>query len=135
MVTAANFARLRPLNFGIRTLNEPLHVDVLVREIERYDAADAARVSELVRASAGREVVVDQLVDLYEQVIAEHRSAGPADVAAEGRAAAAYVRQLKIDFASHGAASMRLCERLERVPIFGRLGLKVIRKVAGEGKP
>ena len=35
MVTSRDFDKLRPLNFGIRTLNEPLHPDILVREIKR----------------------------------------------------------------------------------------------------
>ena len=46
------------------------------------------------------------------KVINEYRSADNGGVDAEGRAAAAYLRQLKIDFATHGAASMRLRERI-----------------------
>lgn len=52
MVTMGEFDRLRLLNFGIRTLSEPLNPDVLVREIERYDSADYAAVSKLVRSPA-----------------------------------------------------------------------------------
>jgi hypothetical protein len=50
----------------------------------------------------------------------------------EGRAAARYLRQLKIDFATHGAASLRMRERLERFPIFGRMGLKLVRRFTGD---
>jgi hypothetical protein len=38
---------------------------------------------------------------------------------------------LKIGFATHGAASMRLRERLERVPIVGRIGVKLVRRITG----
>jgi hypothetical protein len=131
MVTSREFNKLRPLNFGIRTLTQPLDPDILVREIERYDSADAAAVSELVRATAGKELIIDELIGLYEEVIAEYRRLGQINIEGEGRAAAAYLRQLKIDFATHGAASLRLNERLQRVPLFGRWGIKLARRITG----
>jgi hypothetical protein len=131
MVSAREFERLRPLNFGIRTLREPLSADTILREINRYDAADAAAVSQLVRATAGHESIVDELITLYHEVIEDHRSAINGDVDGEGRAAAAYLRQLKIDFANHGAASMRLRERMHRIPLLGRWGIKLARKITG----
>src|SRR5439155_22994865 len=54
MVTTAALDRVRALNFGVRTLREPLAPEVIAREIARYDAADAARVSRRIRAEAGR---------------------------------------------------------------------------------
>jgi hypothetical protein len=131
MVTMGEFDKLRPLNFGIRTLREPLDPDILVREIKRYDPADAAAVSELVRATAGQESIIDELIGLYKEVIDEHRALGQRDIDEEGRAAAAYLRQLKIDFATHGAASLRLSERLQRVPLLGRWGIKLARRITG----
>jgi glycosyl transferase family 4 len=131
MVTTQEVDKLRPLNFGIRTLCEPLNPDILVREIERYDPADAAAVSELVRATAGQESIIDELIGLYEEVIEEYQRVGRIDIDGEGRAAAAYLRQLKIDFATHGAASLRLNQRLQRFPILGRLGIKLARKITG----
>ena len=131
MVSMREFERLRPLNFGIRTLREPLSAETILREINRYDAADAAAVSQLVRATAGQESIVDELIALYHEVIEEHRRATNGDVDGEGRAAAAYLRQLKIDFATHGAASMRLRERLHRIPLLGRWGIKLARKITG----
>jgi len=95
LVTAEGFDRLRPLNFGIRTLREPVTPDVLAREIRRYDPADAAEVSRRVRAEAGLEGPVDRLAVLYEEVIAEHRERGPAPAAGESRAAAAYLQWLE----------------------------------------
>ncbi|HEY7784770.1 MAG TPA: glycosyltransferase [Pyrinomonadaceae bacterium] len=132
MVTMAEFDRLRPLNFGIRTLREPLNPDILEREIERYDSADAAAVSELVRSTAGHESVIDELISLYQEVIDEFQNSARVVNDEEGRAAARYLRQLKIDFATHGAASLRMRERLERFPIFGRMGLKLVRRFTGD---
>lgn len=93
LVTSADFDRLRPLNFGIRTLRDPLTADFLASQIARYDAADAAEVSRRLRATAGIEEAVDRLLGLYEAVLAEHRERGnpPAE---EGQAAAAYLRWL-----------------------------------------
>jgi hypothetical protein len=131
MVTVREFERLRPLNFGIRTLTGALDASTIVREIDRYDAQDAAAVSKIVRASAGLETIVDDLVELYFEVIEEYRSANNGSVKEEGRAAAAYLRQLKIDFATHGAASMRLRERVQSIPLLGRWGVKLARKLSG----
>jgi glycosyl transferase family 4 len=94
MVTVEGFGRLRPLNFGIRALREPVTPDVLEREIRRFDPADAAEVSRRLRAQAGLEGAVDQLAAIYEEVVAEHRERGPAPAGEEGRAAAAYLRWL-----------------------------------------
>ena len=49
MVTSGNFAALRQWNFGIRTLDRPLDVDLVAKEFGKYDSADAARVSQLTR--------------------------------------------------------------------------------------
>ena len=93
MVTGADLDALRRLNLGYRTLRHPLVPDLIVREIERYDARDAAEVSRRVREEAGLEAALDRLVALYEEVIGEHRREGPADPAEESRAAAAYLRE------------------------------------------
>jgi hypothetical protein len=93
MVTTADLDRLRPLNFGVRTIREAVTPDAVAREIARYDPADAGAVSARMRAEAGRDAVVDQLVELYRSAIAEQASQGR-DVEAEGRAAAAYLRWL-----------------------------------------
>ena len=127
MVTPANFATLRPLNFGRRTLSEPLDPMVILAQIKRYNPTEALRVSEIVRATAGHESVVDQLSSLYEDVIREFQQNGNGEKLEEDRAAAAYLRQLKIDFNANAAAATRLRERVERVPIIGRIGVKLAR--------
>ncbi len=127
MVTPENFARLRPLNFGRSALNGPLDAAVTAEEIRRYNPAEAASVSRTVRAIAGHERVVDELISLYEDVIQEFQQNDHGEKLAEDRAAAAYLRQLKIDFNANTAAAIRLREHLERVPLVGRLGLKLAR--------
>lgn len=128
MVTVAELDSLRPLNFGIRTLREPLNTGTLVREINRYDSRDAAEVCRRIRADAGLDFIVDELISLYHEVIDEFANSSRDEVE-EGRAAAAYLRQLKLDFAKHGAASMRLREKMRSIPVVGRWGIKLVRKL------
>jgi glycosyltransferase involved in cell wall biosynthesis len=85
MVTAGEFERLRPLNFGFEALRSPLTADGVVREVERYDAADAGRVRDLVRANCGLEVAVTDLVEVYRQVIAESISRQASEASRPGR--------------------------------------------------
>ncbi len=93
LVTASEFDQLRARNFGLRTLRDPLSANVLDRQIARYDAEDAAKVSQLVRASAGLDSVVDQIISMYGEVIAESQSR-IIDSAEEARAAANYLSWL-----------------------------------------
>jgi hypothetical protein len=94
LVTTGELDRLRPLNFGIRTLRNPVTADYLASQIERYDPADAAEVSRRLRALAGIEAAVDRMTGLYEEVLAEHREKGNPPAGEESRAAAAYLRWL-----------------------------------------
>jgi hypothetical protein len=94
LVTAGELDRLRPLNFGIRTLRDPVTAGVLASQIERYDPADAAEVSRRLRAMVGIDTAVDRMTGLYEEVLAEHRQKGGPSAGEEGRAAAAYLRWL-----------------------------------------
>src|SRR5439155_5172269 len=90
-----------------------------------YDQAEVLRVSQIVRASAGHEPVIDELVGLYEEVMREFAQNGHCDKLAEDRAAAGYLRQLKIDITANSDAAARLRERLARVPVVGGLSVKL----------
>jgi hypothetical protein len=92
MVTAENFASLRPLNFGVRTLASPLTRGLLAGELRRYCAEDARAVSRLVREQCRLKPAVDRIVDLYHQVVAEAREISPCSID-EGRAASRYLEQ------------------------------------------
>ena len=91
MVSARDFERLRRLNLGIRTLSAPLTEAGVLAAIERYDPGDAAEVSRAVRASAGRDAVIDALLAIYAGVLKEPGIPSAAD---ESRAAARYLRSL-----------------------------------------
>jgi hypothetical protein len=94
LVTSAELDRLRPLNFGIRALRDPVAPDLLAAQIGRYDPADAAEVTRRIRAMADIEAAVDRMTELYEEVLAEHREKGNPPSGEESRAAAAYLRWL-----------------------------------------
>ncbi|HEV7787173.1 MAG TPA: glycosyltransferase [Thermoanaerobaculia bacterium] len=98
MVTLAQLEELRWWNFGRRALGNPLVPDLVLRQIERYDAADAVAVCRRVRETAGLDLALERLVQLYESVLAEaaeSAAAGdggsPEALAAELRAAGAYL--------------------------------------------
>ena len=97
LVTSGEVARLRRLNFGIRALRQEVSADALASQIARYDAADASEVSRRIRAGAGLEDSLDEIVALYEEVLAEHGNAGAPDADTEGRAVADYLRWLTSD--------------------------------------
>ncbi len=94
MVTSADFDRLRSLNFGIRAIRLPVDIETVSREIARYDPGEAAEVSRRLRAVAGRDETIDEIIALYEEAIAQHRATPPVEFREEERAAAAYLRSL-----------------------------------------
>lgn len=121
LVTSAELDRLRLLNLGMQTLTEPVQPEILLRQIARYDAEDAAEVSRRIRATAGLDAAIDQLLATYRDVIAEHARA-PADPETEARAAAAYLR---------ASLERRVRDRLKRIPALGPLLVALNWKVAG----
>lgn len=98
LVTSADLDGLRRLNFGLRTLRDPVTADVLAAQIDRYDPADAAEVSRRLRATVGIETAVDRMIEIYAAVLAEHRQQGNPPAVEESRAAAAYLRWLSPAF-------------------------------------
>lgn len=142
LVTSAELARLRGLNFGIRALREVPSPDALAREIARYDAADAAEVSRRVRAVAGRDRAVDEMVTLYREVIDESRAVKTCDAGEEGRAAADYVRWLTTELAREreglkrerdlftNSVTARLRERVLSIPLLGPIARAASNRLA-----
>lgn len=62
---------LRNWNFGMRCLQRQLTLDAVRFEIARYDAADAARVRDIIRADASLDAAVADYVELYEEALAD----------------------------------------------------------------
>ncbi len=77
MVTTERLEQLRELNFGIRTLQLPVTRENLLREIDRYDPADAALVTDRIRASNSSDLLAEQLIDIYEEIMAEPMEVSP----------------------------------------------------------
>jgi Glycosyltransferase Family 4 len=128
MVTSAEFDRLRPLNFGFEAMRGPLRPGPLLREIARYDAADAARVRDLLRSRAGLVTAVDGLVAIYREQIADGRSGQR-----RGRPHRSAVREwafLRL-YWWWGARSPIHRQKLKGLPGV-RLGLRLARRLLGE---
>jgi hypothetical protein len=143
LVTTGELERLRRLNFGMRSLDRPIDADLLEKEIARYDADDAAEVSRRVRASAGLDSLVEEVVELYREVIEEHARSGEHDAAEEGRAAADFVRSLglaaKAECAQFreellaGSLTLRLRNQMPRFPLLERAVRRVARAARRRG--
>jgi len=139
MVKSDDLDRLRADGFGIRSMSPQLSPEEFGRAIERaiddYDREDAAEVSRRVRASAGRDNAVSELLRLYEEVISEY-AATPTDRESEGRAAAAHVRNISLGFSQQRAAifastTFRVADQLRRTPGLGKLARTVARGLIG----
>jgi Glycosyltransferase Family 4 len=108
LVTAGDFDRLRRLNFGRRALVRALRPDVLAEEIARYDAADAAEVSQRARATAGMQAALDEWLSLYREVIAEGER-GACTWDEERQAAADFLGGLA--YSRYARAAAEACQR------------------------
>jgi hypothetical protein len=70
-VSSENFDLLRPLNFGFEALVDPLTAGSVLRQIDRYDPQDAARICTKLRSVANLQDAVNTLCAIYSEVIAE----------------------------------------------------------------
>ena len=129
MVTAAEFDALRERNFGFEALREPLASAPILREIARYDPADATRVRDLIRARAGLEGTVERLVATYLDVIAEHRSAVPSRGGRRVDAGAWRERSSLRLYWAWMAIPRKHRERIKRLPGFRRVLVGVRRRL------
>ena len=107
--------------------------------LARYDAVDAARVSERVRASSGRDRLVAEFVELYESVIEEHAGTR---ARRRGRGArrrcvtCACSRSLKREEYDviYDSATFRMRDRLLRMPVVGGAARALVRAVAARAR-
>jgi hypothetical protein len=79
MLTAAGLEQMRLLNFGARTLQLPVTRENLLREIDRYDPADARAVTGRIRASNSADLLAEQFISLYEEILADPMAVSPED--------------------------------------------------------
>ena len=138
LVTSADLARLRALNFGLRAADGPATAEHCLEQIRRYDAKDAERVSQRVRDEAGVEFALDELLALYAEAIAAYGQEPP-DAEAEMRAAARHLRAISERL--HADARIRAernALRRERdaarpAAAAGRAARSLLRRLAGRG--
>lgn len=125
MVTVAELDHLRRLNFGMRALREPVTVEGLLREIQRYDPRDGAEVSHRIRQIAGSTLLIEDLIALYREVLEGHASSPGQDFGAEQRAAGDYLRWLSRRMREESDSAqllpvLALANRMLRLPLVGR---------------
>jgi hypothetical protein len=71
MVTSVELERLRNMSFGWYAISNPVDRNVLLSEIQKYDAQDAALVSDRIRKSAGLSTAATSLLNIYQTAIEE----------------------------------------------------------------
>ena len=103
MVTEDNYASWRRLNFGVRTLRDPITVANILRELARYDAQQAHKLALRLRADADMEPAIDAIVDVYSSAIADHCSAAT-EAPTQLAAASEYLRGIAVEFKQRGDA-------------------------------
>jgi hypothetical protein len=135
MVTTENVKVLRTLEGSFLDWFSPLGVDALLREIDRYDPADAAEVARWVRSVAGAERAAAELVSLYQQARDELAREG-LDPVADARAAAVYLRWLSrhikenlVERDPFAGLAVRLRNRLTRVPLLAPVLLRLSARI------
>lgn len=133
LVTTSNFERLRQINFGHRTLQQPHTVEAIIREIARYDSTDAREVSRKVRATAGRELLIAEIIELYQKVMDEHGAKSNHNSEMELRATGDYLSWLSARLREEGEAfsrspTMRLRRIVLNLPVAGRLARSIAQR-------
>lgn len=119
MVSTSNVDELRRLNFGLRTLREPITREGVASRLARYDPSDAALVSARIRAEASLDDAVDRLEAVYEAVIDEW-ARGSGDAAEEMRALSVYLQGITAEPPPNVAAAAlfkAVYGRLRQTPI------------------
>ena len=113
-------------------LREKVAADVLEKEIARYDPRDAATVSQRIRSTAGRDAAIDQIIELYQEVVREFAGGAAREIKMrKARAEAAYLRDLDRHFEAERnsilqSRTFRWRKRMLNLPIAG----PVLRAVA-----
>jgi hypothetical protein len=72
MITTHDLDAMRELNFGMRLLQRPVTEATIGAEIDRYDAGDAAKVTDAIRATAGIDHLAEQFIEIYDDLRSRH---------------------------------------------------------------
>jgi hypothetical protein len=117
MITTNDLDAMQQLNFGVRLLQRPVTKAAIAAEIDRYDASDATKVTDAIRATAGVDLLAEQFIEIYDDLRSHHV---PMSLEAELRATA--------DSLSHLAKHLQLA-RPESVSTIHRILRRVARMV------
>jgi len=121
-VRSEDLPHLRELNFGMRTLTQPVTADLVRDRLRSYDAADAVRVSRWIRDDAAMDRAVVRLENIYEESLAE--GPVPADEGGRARALAQYIRAISMRLKYHDVVNQErdlLAARFRRLHPLRRL--------------
>jgi hypothetical protein len=69
MVNSANFSSFRKYNFGMKTMTRPFETDLIVNEINKYNAEENLCVAELIRKEASFNETADKILEAYHETI------------------------------------------------------------------
>ncbi len=95
LATTATVDEWRNRNFGVSLLTRPLSAEGIAAEIAGYDAADATRVSQRIRAVATLPAYLDRVEALHREVAGARHLVDPAeDLRATGIFMAQWLRRL-----------------------------------------
>ena len=97
MITQQDYAQVRALNFGARTLHQPISAQNIRHELDRYDAQDARAVALHTRSDADMEPAIDAIVEIYTRAIADLAAAPAASPSSLLAAASDYLRTIAIE--------------------------------------
>jgi len=78
LVTHDVVSTWRQNNFGLRLLKRPVSTELILDAIDHYDAAEAQRVCNFIRANSSLDQYLDRLEAMYREVITESAE-NPAD--------------------------------------------------------
>ncbi|HUF16755.1 MAG TPA: glycosyltransferase [Thermoanaerobaculia bacterium] len=93
MISMDNLSQIRSMNFGLRAIQRPISLELLLNEIDRYHAEDAGSVSREIRKIADVQSAIDSITKIYARVLVEHEKKTP-DIADESPAIGNYLRWL-----------------------------------------
>jgi hypothetical protein len=93
LVTRKDVDQLRQWNFGRRLLQRPITPATITAEIQRYDADDAMQVAQFIRSIASIELLLDRLLDRYQDVIEQQSGQKSDDYEDERKAVACFLHQ------------------------------------------
>ena len=94
LITTENYEMLRLRNFGRRSLQLKVETQSLVQQVQRYNPADAAAVTDMVREREGLYAAANTLVDIYRDAIETFEDTHVRDCVAERRATARFLEAI-----------------------------------------